>query len=393
MALKIGEGNSAIVSGQRVATDVNSNRRIPQYVNVFLELNKDVAPLMVILDRTGRIKPVGQNSFFHFEEDDLPQVVETNGTQTSGDTSIEVTTGHGVRVRARDVLYCPRTDEQMTVTSVATDTLTVVRGHGGTTAAALEDDEDLQILASTFADGSGAPDSLTSEPTRVLNYLQIEKESVDLSGRNLETDNYGPEEKARTHKLATRRLMMKEEKSLLFGRLDDGTAGATRVTTGGVYHWVTTNITNPAGPLPESSLNTWIKTLYRRNQGNNLMCFMGSTVMDAIDGFGRDMIEYRPNDTIGGIAIGRYRNSHGELAFVKHGMLTEVFDDSATWPGVAIALNMDNVKKASWKNRSMMYKPNIQTPDVDGVKDQWIDDFGLYLGNEKSHGILKGVTG
>ena len=51
---------------------------------------------------------------------------------------------------------------------------------------------------------------------------------------------------------------------------------------------------------------------------------------------------------------------------------------------------LSNKKRGS---RDSSVRTNIQPPDADGRKDEWLTEAGLQFGSEKRHGYLMGVNG
>jgi hypothetical protein len=377
-------------TGQKVRSDVDSNRNIPQYLDKFLELYKDITPLSVILKRLGKVKEVANNSFFHYEDDENPQfVTSTSASQANTITDIVLTSTHGRRIKARDILYNPLTAEQIQVTSVSSDTATCVRGHGSTTAAAIAANTDLQIMASSFADGSRSPDAFWSEPTRKLNYLQIAKEAVDTSGRDENGEVYGPAERARAKALAYRKFILTIEKSLLYGQLDTGASNYP--TTGGLDYWLSYNKTDANNIFTEDVWRSWLKDVMRYNDGSNLLVLAGEYICDHIESWGLQRVQMSTSETVAGINVNRYKTAGTEFSLVRHGMLTQTFESHGEWAGTAFAINLNNFKLANYKGRAMKYQENIQDNDVDGTKGQWMTDFGAYVGAERTHGKIYNV--
>lgn len=385
----IGEDNNAVTDGQRGLSAVQSDRNKPQWIDKLLEINKDIAPLSVLLDKTGRVKEFGQAAYKHLEGDTHYLQVEVNGSQTSGDTTVELTTGHGARVSVGDILYNVNTEESLRVTAISTDDLTVTRGFGSSTAQAIDDNQQLLVLSQADTDGNTPPASKTIEPAIKTNYLQISKQTVELTGRACKQDNFGiADELAYQLKGASEALMIKRERTMLFGALNSSSPHAT----GGVDYWVTSNVTNAGGALDESTWNTFLKSFFRRNRGaSNLIFYASENAMEAIHGFGRDLLRYDPKDKTLGIAVTNYQSPFGNIKIAEHGQLSSLVSDELAKK--SYAFNLDLIKKAQWKGRGMHLMKDIETPGTDGKKHSFLVDWGLWLAKEKSHAILKGVTG
>lgn len=388
----IGTQAQTVVSGQKTYTDAESYQRTPQFLKVE-EQWAGAAPLTVLSKRMGNTIKVYDDNFFHMEEDHLPQTVEVDGSHASGVTSILLTSGHAKYVRARDFLYNPATRERLLITDVNTNThtLTVVRAQGSSSAATIADNQRLQIMASSFASGSVAPTGLDDTPARFVNYLQIHKDAIEQDGRALKQQTYGNTTgRARNWDKMMDRCYQKIEKTILFGGLDAGTSTGV-IATGGFTYWLSSCVTDFSGGFTELAFNQWLEELFRFNQSTELLLLVGSNFCAYLDSWGRDRLETRPGDQELGVNIQRYKSSFGSVKFVRHGMLNDSYDNSGYWAGLIFAVNLNHFKIAHFADRNMVIEKGKQTPDLDGVKDYILHDFGCYLSCEHKHGWGYGI--
>lgn len=126
----------------------------------------------------------GGSPYFMWDEEALwPLTVTTNGTATSAvGQTIALTSGQGARVTTRSVLINKNTGEQMLVTEVSTDTLTLgQRGMGGTAAAAIGSGDVLQVLLTSRADNSVKVESRTRGRTNYQNCLQVASATLAMT--------------------------------------------------------------------------------------------------------------------------------------------------------------------------------------------------------------------
>ncbi len=388
-----GEDSGTLTDGQRKISAVAATtvgREVPQWVKkMSINVSADIAPICAMLNRKkGGVKTIPNYRYNHLEDDFPNRWVEIDSFTTDGDgTSFVLTTGQGVRIQAGSMLHVPRTGEALRVASVSTDTMVVTRGFGSSTAVTLLTSEDIEIGASVYAEGTGAPDSKTWEPTILTNYMQTTKEAVELSGRLLNMQLIDGGELEKQLKKAQQAIRHGQETSLLHGARNTSDPTAT----GGLDYYLSTNLTNAGGALTEATINTFAKSVLRRNKtaGNSLVLFAGELLLDAFDTHARDSIRYRPDDKILGVSVKRLRNSHGEIGIVPHGLLTV----NPTMAGTGYLVNLDKIKMVEFKGRGFNYKPNVETPGTDGRKDQFVADWGVWLATEKSHGKIYGVTG
>ena len=395
--MAIGSGAGTIVSGQRKLVDIATARKKPQFTGETINISGDVAPLYLLIKKLGKSKKVNQASYFHLETDWLP--VEVTNTTVGTGTTVTITAGHEVRVAVGTILLCTRTGELMRVNSVASGSLGVDRGvgGGGPGAVALQNPEPLLIVGFADTEGNTSPSGKSSEPTSKTNYCQTFRQALELSGRDLESDNYGPGELERIKGDALEAITQNMEKSFL---LNNCTGTATDPSmTAGVLGLVTTNAYDVAGALTETALtDNFITPWFRRNNSKKrMMVFAGEKFLRALGQFGLDNIRYASSDTGIGISVMKYRTNFGEVECVRHGLLTPVgnSNSAATYgmQGYAFGLNMEYVGKRVFGDRELQLLKDRQTPDRDGIKWEYLSDEGFYLASESQHAILKGITG
>lgn len=393
----IGENAGTITKGQRALSAIGSTRKRFQVLeNVFENISKDVTPLTFLLNRTGAAKrTVGQATFNHLETDRLPMAVQLDSsTYNSGVTTLNVLAGHGVRLVVGHVLKNLRTGTQMRVLTVSTDQITVTRPYAGTTDANTVASEELEIIGFADTEGNTAQSGQSSEPAFKQNAVQTFRQAIDATGRDMQSDNYGPDEWERMKKDASDAIDMQMEKAFMFG---NGISTSDPTATAGLEYWITTNLFNQAAAaMSEQSWNDYCMAFSRRNQGGGKkICLAGENMRRAVDSYGRDVIRYDPRDTVLGISAYSYQNSFIKLDMISHGLLSPLGTGNTvtngSWAGYAFLLNLDKIGLAEFKNRGKMYRDHIETPGTDGQKAEYLADVGLYLVSEKNHAIIKGI--
>ena len=80
------------------------------------------------------------------------------------------------------------TNEMLMVDTIVSDTqLTVRRAQGGSTAASIANGAGLTLVGSAFSEGTSAPRAFTRNPIKFKNYIQIFKDTYELTGTATET--------------------------------------------------------------------------------------------------------------------------------------------------------------------------------------------------------------
>lgn len=161
------------------------------------------------------------------------------GTITDTATTLAVATGDGGKFRAGMTISPSTTDEVLLVTAVAGDNLTVVRGFGGTTAAAITASDVVTIDSVGREENSTAANDGIFQPETVENYFQTMDTAIELSRRALATMQYG-----NTNDLAfqvserIRQLTTQMDRALVLGRKATATIAGEEVSyTGGMRYF------------------------------------------------------------------------------------------------------------------------------------------------------------
>jgi hypothetical protein len=165
------------------------------------EIAEDVSPIisMIARDETPLLdflspgdEPAWSTHHEWLDDALFPNRSLTTASGASGATALPVTTGEGKYFRAGDTVKISKIsttasssyvrDEVMLITSVSTDTCTVTRGFGGTTAVAFALGDEVQRVSRGELEGADTPTAITDNMSRRSNWCQIFTEPVNISG-------------------------------------------------------------------------------------------------------------------------------------------------------------------------------------------------------------------
>jgi hypothetical protein len=389
----------AVATGARTTGNVHQSQRVIDMHKEILLLEPDAAPLTVFLKQiyNGGRRVAAKDPLFSWFNDELEarfDAINNGAGYASGATSLVV--DNGPVFPTESLVKVPRTGEVMFVSSVSTNTLTVVRGFGGTTAAALVDNDPLYVIGIADDEDSLSPDNRSENPTKVDNYTQIFKRSVRASGSWLSSSNItSVHDWDHQRKKVAIEHLKDIELSFLFGgpSTQAGTEGPRR-TTGGVTHFATQNNQDAGGALTEAEWETFLRTLFRYGSQKKVV-LVSPLVLSVLNNYAAGRLQTNVGATTYGVKVMNMVSAHGEVTLVKHNLL-----EGATYGGYAIALDLKfgNVAyrylngDGPGASRDTKLATNIGTPDRDGRKDQWLSECGLQFGLPKAHGVLFGVT-
>lgn len=398
---RYGSRFQTVSTGAKAPTSFETYELIPQFIER-IKVQKAKYPLWMISEKMKKLKPIKDRTYYHTESDEPQLTARVNGAVNAAVTTVTFDPAESIFLRPYDQLYNPLTEEQLSVTAVNTTTgaATVVRGIGAEGAGSnIADDQDLLIMSQSNVLGGTSQSGVFGTSVQVKNYCMLTREPYEMIEETGETAAYGYENKWQELKSdAATRLARKMEWHCLFGKADGSHANTSTWSTGGLGHFISTNKLDVGGTLTEQVLYNWIRDLSVENGGiENMLFFAGTYILQYLDAWGRDRLYTRPEDTVAGIAISRYRTSFGELKVVAHGMLTEAFDTTTApeLPGMMFAVDMSQFKMVTWMPLVNDEGPNgrgIQANDSLTPKGEWRTTWGCYVGAERRHGWMYGVT-
>ena len=201
-------------------------------------------------NRTGILQAVGtggaRQAFDGYKMSWLDMRVDATSSTTTGSVLIDGTTvpvADGSKFRAGMTLSPTGSEEVLLVTAVTGDNLTVVRGFGDSTAAALTSGQVLTIDSVGREENSTAENDGIFQPDPVENFFQTMDTAVEFSRRALATIQFG-----NTNDLAfqvserIRQLTIQMDRALVRGRRATATiAGKTVTYTGGLRFFIAQN--------------------------------------------------------------------------------------------------------------------------------------------------------
>jgi len=378
----------ATVSHPLLTNNVDSNLVKRDVFNKVIELYPDKAKFLTILNKFGSKRKVNNYKFEMMEQDIEIFKTTLNADVTAGATSITVASGHGSYFTANDtvILKSGTTVEQVTVTSVSSDTLTISPALTNSFAAA----STIVIKgAKAVAENGSVSPSYTIEPSLVYNYIQLFDESFEISLIEANTWNYYSDAEKKA-KLSWHRKQMMEKflrgiaRTLYFGQRGtaSGTNGVTYFT-GGLDYFVTTNVKD-ATSLSESDFRDFLKDVTMKGSDKRILLCSGAFLEIFNEWKLADRTVQQGSDSNKlGFKTQEYINDYCELTIVRDVTLDRI--DSS----LAFVIDPEYIGIAELVPMSTM--KNAQDADAYGYKEgvYWV--MGLDMANEGAFGKLINV--
>jgi hypothetical protein len=294
-----------------------------QSAGEFLDLSNELAEI-IRRDNTSFLSRVGisgeaTETTHSWMEDSLNANTATlNEALDASETDVDVATGHGVRFRVgtlfKNVSEAGKT-EVMQVTSIATDTLTVVRGYGSTTGETHTTASTLQIIAHPAQEGQDAPADESKTRTKVTNYTQIFQKGINVSHTMRSVLQAGVADEY-TFQVA-RRLMevMRELDSSLVAGIKSVSSGSDSVyrSMGGIIEFAsqsTGNINSTSEALTLSVVNTMCKQIWDDGGSPNFI-LVGGKQKRAISAFDQSARRSMYDATVAGYVVDKVTTDLG----------------------------------------------------------------------------------
>jgi hypothetical protein len=387
-------------AGLRGTGDWGTDERPKNFREMILWRNPNgSSPLMALLGKA-RSEKVNDPEFAWWEEELTITRITTNADLSTTSTSVS-TAGGALALVPGDVLLVEvgsdvtYDNEIVVVSSVASDTSFVIkRAQANTTAAGIASGSNLTRIGSVFAEGTVSPDVSQTNPVKVNNYCQIFKTAYELT-KTAENTKIRTGDPLKNDK---KRTMFKHsvnlEHQFIWGKKHEttGANGKPMRFTGGLRQFITSNVkvfsTTP-------TVDTFLDAVYKvfdyegENGGSDeRIVLAGNGFLNALNKMVKDstQIRYDGKITVYGMKLLTYIIPQGTLAVKTHPLMNvhPKFQNSA------FILHASGLRYRYMRDTTP--QDNIQAPDADTRKGQWLTECGLELHHEKMFGYIGNFT-
>jgi len=284
-------------------------------------------------------------------------------------------------------------NEIVMVSSVTSSTSFVVkRGQAGTTAATVADDVYFTKIGNAFAEGTGAPEAASRNPTKYFNYCQIFKTVYDITNTTLKTKFRTGDPLANDKKRKMFDHAASLEMAYMWGAKNESTGanGKPLRFMGGLRSFISTQNVTIFTTTP--TVNTILNAIYKvfdfdTAAGDERIVFMGNGAANAWNQVVKSAgnIEFGEVVRLYGMNLREYVLPQGRLFIRTHPLMNR----HGTYANSAFII--DPTAMIDRPLRKTAFKDNIQANDEDRRKGQWLTESGLevryggltlgYLGN------------
>lgn len=366
-------------------TAVLSNQRVIDMADEIALLEPDSAPLTVFTNRMKTGREAFNPEFSWLEDVLLPKVVTVlTGCDASQTGTLVFASGDGNKVASNDLIKVPSTGEIFLVSSVSTDTPTIVRGFGTTAGAAIPAGEVMLIIGNANAENETIRTLKSTQTVKKTNYCQIFRTPFGFSRTLRDSKLYGGDTKAYQSRKKGIEHRVEIERQFLFGEPKEQTnADSGRWATGGLDYWIRTNRFNGNGGLNFSALEDSMQTVMRYGNQKMRLGLASPAFISKVDLLAESRLFFQTSTEAYGVKINKITTSHGDLMLVKHPLLQEI----APYNAWCFMLDMDKIMERPFTGAATKLKQNIQAPSADGEQHEYITQIGLQVNNEIAHGL------
>lgn len=267
-------------------------------------------------------------------------------------------------------------DEQLYVSGISSNTLTVVRGYGGTTQTTHASNGTMYRRTRARTEGATATDSPSTSVTTGYNVSQILQKKIEISGTRQVVSQYGvSNEYEREVEKAYLELMRHLELAAFYGQR--GTT--TSRSMGGLGYYITTNATASFGVLTQKGIEDKVQAAWEYGGKPSLLicnAWVQRKIRDMYVGHYRTM----KDDARGGIMVDK-------ILVPPVGEVDLLVDRFCPTGHLYL---IDPNKVGYVPVREFFDEPLAKTADAES--GQVVGEYSLVLQNEKAHAKITGIS-
>jgi hypothetical protein len=403
------------IAGLRGTGDWGTDERPKSFREGILRFNPSGTAPIFALSSKAKKRSVTDPEFAWWTEGNVLVRLQVSAAASATDTLINVDTvdptsttlsanlGTATHLKAGDILLVePLVDsvtfnqELLEVDNVLSDTqFTVRRGAGGTTAATIANDVWLTLISSSYAEGTGVPRPTTRNPIKYLNYVQIFKDTYELTGTADKTvtrtnNNYSEDKKRKMFKHS-----QDIEWSILLGRPAETTGdnGKPKRFMGGIRNFIPpANQRVFTAPVTPSDLLDAIAPVFDfdTGAGDTRIVFAGNQALVELSKIFVNEVMFNVNNVVKiyGMDFQEFIMPNGRVLFKSHPLLSR----HGMYRKSAFVVDFDGLSYVTMTGRpDGRARDDVQADDEDVRRGFWQTDCSIevlyggltmaYLGN------------
>lgn len=275
--------------------------------------------------------------------------------------------------------------EIVQVNGVGSDTtFDVLRARAGTSAASIINGAGLTKIGNVYAEGSTSPSVSNRNPTKLTNYCQIFKTAYEITNtaKKTRTRTGDPLKNDKKRKMFDHSVAL--EFAFLFGKPNEttGSNGKPLRYTGGLRHFIASNRTVFTTTPTETTFLSAITPVfdYDGGAGNERIVFAGNGALTSLNKLAKAGMSVRTDEVVRlyGMDLQKWIIPQGTFLLRSHPLL----NTHARYTNSMFVVDPSALKYRYVRDTAM--QDNIQSPDADEQKGQWLTECGLEIRHERT---------
>lgn len=382
----------------RGPNDAVSSKRLKADVSDTLLLTEpSTTPAAFMVGKLRERRTASQYEFTWLEMRPYPRDIILTGNYAGGTApgaAANLTIAAYAKLTKNMVIRHNASGELFLVTATPTSTTVATLANLGGTGndAAITQPADFAIVNNAYVDGGdiGEPRTVVDQP--VSNYTQIFRTPYGFTGRQLNTEFYGGQDKEVIRKWAAVEHAKSLENSLFFGKkalLTDSTSGKLITLTAGLLSSVKTNVYDVQNnPLDETNFVKWLEYAMIYGDGGNLngrgmkYLFASPRICTDIQFWAADRLRHTPIDKQYGLWAEDFDTAHGMVRIVRTPSLR------AKNGQFGFLMDMNHVRYVAHRGRDTKLYEDRQGNGLDAEMEELLSDVGWQIEMEEAHGAI-----
>lgn len=338
---------------------------------------------------------------FHWYEDS-----HISGRQAcaSGGTGTTVVVADGSFYIPNQILLVEETGEYLFVTAVVGNSLTVVRGMGGSSVVSITNSHHVQLIGNAHEESSEKPTAVSQQGAPRNNLVQIFRNAWAISGTAKAIKFRTGDKLAKNKRECAMYHSEDIERSLIWGIKHVGTLNGNqfRMTDGivtqienygGVVESAASGST--AGNLDSDDLDDYVRRLFSTNvkgQPNERLAYCGDIALATLNRIAKSNSHYEisSNESSYGINVHKYLTPFGTLTLMTHPMMSE----NPTWTKEMYNFHPGGLKKRVLREtfEEAYDKSGTRANGKDADEGLMTTELGIQVGAARTMGIMRNMS-
>jgi len=303
------------------------------FASALLQIHPTGSAPLLALSSGMESADAGDTVVVWFEELHMTGRIQVTSTGGVNSAATSILFNDATMITVGGILLAEATGEYVFVTAVSGNTLTLQRGFAGSTPQAVANNAFFQLIGTAFEEGSARPIGVANLGYPVFNYMQIFRNSWDVTGTARRIEYYTGDIVAKNKADCTLIHSEAIERSLWFSRKSIGVLnGKPFRTMDGITQFIKTNVQAQATDVDYKDLQDFLQSVFQKNirgKPNERIAFCGNTVVGVLNliALKQATMYIEPGETEFGMKVYKWITPFGDISLMTH----PLFNESPVW--------------------------------------------------------------